>query len=317
MNPQRVSRTFLFASLIYPSSTSTITLSSPPPAKSPSAIPAPSSLSRPDLKTPPPSTPGTQFTAPDLSAAVPQRPVVTGYFNEVGALLDGTQSKPLTDVGTAKPTPRAGMLPVGFENFVWLTHAELEAAIHSRFPLFNDYLPENSPHQEDVKSALVAALAAKSIPAQVEGDEFQPTPRPSRPRDRLYRHQARAQSHQRQAHRRHPCPGPAHPEVRQRHCRHPLQRRPGRQDHRRPHPRSAARRRLRPGHPHRHRPHAHTRPQRKHRRRPRRHPQPRRPFPRCYTYLPRHARPQRGGLQRDRQAPPRRARQPRPAAQIA
>ena len=208
------------------------------------------------------------------------------------------------------------MLPVGFENFVWLTHAELEAAIHSRFPLFNDYLPENSPHQEDVKSALVAALAAKSIPAQVEGDEFQPTlahpvreivftvTRPALKVTNvkltgvtpalvpLIQKSVNATAGTRYSE------GPADKTTADRILAPLLDAgyaqatltdivptpTPG--------PSGSTgvvlAATLSPGDL----------------------------FHVCYTYLPRHARPQRGGLQRDRQAPPRRARQPRPAAQI-
>jgi outer membrane protein insertion porin family len=74
-----------------------------------------------------------------------------------------------------KGQPLDHMLHVAFENFVWLTPAEIEAAIHAKFPLFNDFLPENSPHQDDIKAALTAALAAKSISAEVVSDTFEPT----------------------------------------------------------------------------------------------------------------------------------------------
>ena len=116
---------------------------------------------------------GTRFVAADLSAAA-KRLIDTGYFDDVGATLAGKITA-ITVVFKTRPTPRAGMLPVGFDNFVWLTHDELETAIKAKLPLFNGYLPENSPHQEDIKAALVAALAVKSIPAEVSSDEFQPT----------------------------------------------------------------------------------------------------------------------------------------------
>ncbi len=116
---------------------------------------------------------GARLTAADLSAAA-QRLVDTGYFDDVGATLDGRMNA-VTVNFEIKPTELSHMLPVGFENFVWLTHDEIQAAIHAKFPLFNGYLAENSSHQDDLKGALASALAAKSITAEIGVDTFEPT----------------------------------------------------------------------------------------------------------------------------------------------
>jgi outer membrane protein insertion porin family len=108
---------------------------------------------------------GSIFTVDQLSAAA-QRLNDSGYFDEVGASLAGT-----TVNFDTKPTDRSKMLPVRFENLVWLTHAEIEAAIHAKFPLFIDVLPENSPHQQEI----AAALAQKSVTAEVGAETFEPT----------------------------------------------------------------------------------------------------------------------------------------------
>lgn len=116
---------------------------------------------------------GKSFNATDLGAAA-QRLVDTGYFDDVAATVDGR----ITDATvkfTTKPTDHSHMLHVAFANFVWLTHEEVEAAIKTRFPLFNDYLPESSPHQDDIKVALTQALAAKSIVAEVGYETYEPT----------------------------------------------------------------------------------------------------------------------------------------------
>ncbi len=116
---------------------------------------------------------GTSFSTAGLSAAA-KRLADTGYFDNIGATVEGKFSSVIVKFDT-KPTPTAHMLHVGFTNFVWLTPAQIDAAIKARFPLFNGYLPENSPHQEDIKAALTATLAEQSISAQVTCEEFEPT----------------------------------------------------------------------------------------------------------------------------------------------
>ena len=118
-------------------------------------------------------TAGTSFTKAQLAAAA-QTLIDSGYFEDVGATVDGSVTA-ITVKFTDKPSPITGMLRVGFENFVWLTPDEITQAICTQFPLFIGYLPENSPHQDDIKTALTAALAAKSISVTVTYDEFEPT----------------------------------------------------------------------------------------------------------------------------------------------
>ena len=116
---------------------------------------------------------GSSFTQAQLGEAA-QRLVDTGYFADMSASLEG----PVKSVAvkfTDKPVSLNQMLHVGFLNFVWLTQDEIEAAISARFPLFIDYLPENSPQQDVLKAALTEALAAKSINAQVAYETFEPT----------------------------------------------------------------------------------------------------------------------------------------------
>lgn len=116
---------------------------------------------------------GTSLTAADLGAAA-QRLVDTGYFDDMSATIDGKITA-ATILFDDKPTPLNHMMHVGFENFIWLTHDEIEAATRARVPLFNDYLLDNSPHIPDVKAALTAALAAKSITAEVACEDFETT----------------------------------------------------------------------------------------------------------------------------------------------
>jgi outer membrane protein insertion porin family len=117
--------------------------------------------------------PGTKFKVDDLGAAA-QRLVDSVFFSDVGATLSGlvTKANVIFDI---KPIDRTQMLHVGFENFVWLTHAELEAALQAKAPLFLDYLPENSPVADTFNVALADALAAKGITAEVTHATVEPT----------------------------------------------------------------------------------------------------------------------------------------------
>jgi outer membrane protein assembly factor BamA len=119
--------------------------------------------------------PGTSFSTEDLGAAA-QRLVDTGFFENVGATVEGRVSA-ISVLFDIKPIERTQMLHVGWVNFVWLSYAELEAALQAKSPLFFDYLPENSPLEDVFSRTLTEALAAKGIVAQVKYDTVEPTMR--------------------------------------------------------------------------------------------------------------------------------------------
>jgi outer membrane protein insertion porin family len=116
---------------------------------------------------------GTKFTADELAAAA-QRLVDTGYFDDVTAFLEG-RATAMTINFMLKPTPREHMLHVGYQNFIWLTHTEIEAAILTKSPLFLGYLPEGSPIQDTLNAALTEALTAKGVRAAVAYQTVEPT----------------------------------------------------------------------------------------------------------------------------------------------
>jgi outer membrane protein assembly factor BamA len=122
---------------------------------------------------------GYAFNATDLGNAA-QRLVDTGYFGNVGATLTGMTNH-ATVLFDIQPLDNSQMIHIGYENFVWLTHDEIEAALRAKSPLFLDYLPENSPLIDTFSDALTAALAAKGVTAKVTHDTIEPTLRsPSR-----------------------------------------------------------------------------------------------------------------------------------------
>jgi outer membrane protein insertion porin family len=118
--------------------------------------------------------PGTKFNADGLGSAA-QRLVDTGFFGNVGATLAPGRVDAITVLFDVEPIDRAQMLHVGFENFGWLSHAEIEDALHAKAPLFLDYLPESSPLEDIFDAALTDLLARKGVTAKVTHSTFEPT----------------------------------------------------------------------------------------------------------------------------------------------
>ena len=117
---------------------------------------------------------GTKFTAEDLGAAA-QRLADTGYFSDVGAKTAPGRVDAITVVFDVKPISQDQMLHVVFENLVWMTHDEIEAALQVKAPLFMDYVPGNSPLLDIFNDALTEALAKKGVTAKVAHDTYEPT----------------------------------------------------------------------------------------------------------------------------------------------
>ena len=117
-------------------------------------------------------TPGMKFNAADMGAAA-QALVDTG-FDSVGAALAPGPYAAITVMFDIEPTDRAQMVHVGFENFAWLSHAEIESALQAKSPLFLGYLPESSPLADVFDKALTDALASKGVTATVAHDTIEP-----------------------------------------------------------------------------------------------------------------------------------------------
>jgi len=117
---------------------------------------------------------GTKFNNESLAVDA-QRLADTGFFDNVGVTCEGSLQS-LTVNFDITPIDHSRLLPVGFENFIWLTPSELTAAIHTASPLYAGFLPENPALEDSIATALTQALAAKGITnAAVAHETVEPT----------------------------------------------------------------------------------------------------------------------------------------------
>ena len=117
---------------------------------------------------------GDRITLAGIKAAA-QRLVETQVFSMVTMDSSGPGSA-MTLIFMLKPLPAAEMLPVEFENFVWLTPEERDAILHKSAPLFQGSIPAGSKETDAIAAALEAALVAKGVAsASVTHEEVQPT----------------------------------------------------------------------------------------------------------------------------------------------
>jgi len=133
----------------------------------------PGSFSQPQLAAVSGVKPGDPATADTLQSGA-QKLSDTGFFDDIGAEIRGNTGH-IVAVFKLKPTPRSAMIPVGYENFVWLTPQEIDAAIHAAMPLYFGALQENTVQVDQLAAALQQALAAKGINAKVEHETIEPT----------------------------------------------------------------------------------------------------------------------------------------------
>jgi len=65
-------------------------------------------------------------------------------------------------------------LSASFENFVWFTPAELQAALHNALSLYNGILPASGAMPDDVVAVLSKLLASRNLPNQVSTEKILP-----------------------------------------------------------------------------------------------------------------------------------------------
>jgi len=107
----------------------------------------------------------TQVTADDLQNAA-NRLGNSGAFASVQFLF-----KPVVGgkgvEADFQVTDAEKYLPAVFENFVWFSDQELQAAVHQAVPLFQGELPTNGSMSDDVSAALAKFLASKGLPSEI------------------------------------------------------------------------------------------------------------------------------------------------------
>ena len=110
-------------------------------------------------------TVNTQATADDLQNAA-NRLGNSGAFESVQFLF-----KPAVGAKGVEADfqvkDAAKYLPAVFENFVWFTDQELQAAVHQSVPLFKGELPTNGSMSDDVSAALAKFMASKGLPSEI------------------------------------------------------------------------------------------------------------------------------------------------------
>ncbi|HEX8338214.1 MAG TPA: POTRA domain-containing protein, partial [Pyrinomonadaceae bacterium] len=100
----------------------------------------------------------------DVEAAA-NRLLESGLFTNLSYKLKGTTDK---SVLTFEVVERKWTMPVAFDNFVWFTDEELNAAVRRKLPAFDGTAPEAGGVTEQIKQALTELLGERKIEGSVE-----------------------------------------------------------------------------------------------------------------------------------------------------
>ena len=107
-----------------------------------------------------------QHIGPKDVADAAQRLMDTGVFADIDTSLNGPVAG-IDVIFKLTPADAANMLPVSFENIVWLTPEEREAGLMQTVPLYGEKLPAAGSLQNAVQAALQQMLTVKGITATV------------------------------------------------------------------------------------------------------------------------------------------------------
>ena len=102
----------------------------------------------------------------DVEAAA-NRLLESGLFTNLSYKLKGTTDK---SVLTFEVVERKWTMPVSFDNFVWFTDEELNAAVRRKLPAFDGTAPESGGVTEQIKQALTELLNERKIEGKVQYD---------------------------------------------------------------------------------------------------------------------------------------------------
>ena len=104
---------------------------------------------------------GDNATQAELDAAA-------NRLNDTGLFADiHYQSGPRGLVFAIKPMPTSQLVPAHFNNFVWWTSEELNAALKSRIPLYTGQVPLAGNMQDTITAALKAMVDEKGVTANI------------------------------------------------------------------------------------------------------------------------------------------------------
>jgi outer membrane protein insertion porin family len=119
-----------------------------------------------DLETASGLKPGQKFGEKEMGEAA-QHIMDTGAFSDIEMTLSGPASG-IDVIFKLKPADAANMLPVSFDNIVWLTPEERDTGLKQRVPLYSEKLPAAGSLQNSVQAALQEMLKAKGVTATIE-----------------------------------------------------------------------------------------------------------------------------------------------------
>ncbi len=109
---------------------------------------------------------GQTVSIDDVEAAA-NRLLESGLFTNLSYKIKGTTDKALL---TFEVVERKWTMPVAFDNFVWFTDDELNAAVRRKLPVFDGTAPESGGITEQIKQALTELLAERKIEGTVQYD---------------------------------------------------------------------------------------------------------------------------------------------------
>ena len=110
--------------------------------------------------------PGDHIGTNEMGEAA-QRLMDTGAFADLDTTVEGPVAG-IQVIFNVKAAPPATLLPLSFENIVWLTTEERDAGLKQRLPLYAGRLSETGTMAAGVQAALQAMLDAKNANATVE-----------------------------------------------------------------------------------------------------------------------------------------------------
>jgi outer membrane protein assembly factor BamA len=110
----------------------------------------------------------------DFKEAV-QRIGSSGFFSDVSYSYSSSGTGVRLELRLAD-VDNANLVPAQFENFVWFSDAELQAALRARVPLFKQLLPLTGSLSDQVTEALQSILSEKHLPGHVDVTPHQDVP---------------------------------------------------------------------------------------------------------------------------------------------